>query len=358
LSELSGQSGDQFGEVLAVGDFNGDGEDDLAVGTPGHSNDRGIVYIYEGVAGPQRISSTPQSIFQSAILGSIGETGDRFGSQLLAADLNGDSIDDLVISAVGEDNGQGAVHVLFGSRSNGITNSDNRYLKQGFSGIAGTANNGDAFGTSLATGNFDGVGLSELAISAPGEDFGRFTDIGAVHIVSPDVLGTAGITSMSLVRSQNNTRTLKGGDVDGILVGNQRKNRLSAGGGGDIALGRDGVDILNGGTGDDLLDGGKDRDKYRGQKGSDTFVLRKGQGGDRILDFQDGEDLIGLAKTLAFEDLSIEKRGNNVLLSLETEKLAVIKGANVKQLSAEDFVSVDYTRFEGMKVPVVVGGFE
>ncbi|MGJ3245542.1 MAG: calcium-binding protein [Elainellaceae cyanobacterium] len=153
----------------------------------------------------------------------------------------------------------------------------------------------------------------------------------------------------------NQAERLQGTGQDGILNGRGKRDIISAKGGNDIVLGGNGNDVLNGGSGDDILDGGKGRDQYRGQGGSDVFVIREGQGRDRILDFKDGVDVIGLAKGLEFEDLSFNQQGNNTLIRVEDEKLAIVKGVAVDQLSAEDFVSVDYTRFEGMRVPVVLG---
>lgn len=153
----------------------------------------------------------------------------------------------------------------------------------------------------------------------------------------------------------NQAETLNGSRQDGILDGRKGRDKINAKGGDDVILGGQGNDILNGGSGDDILDGGKGRDKYRGKGGSDVFVVREGQGPDRIMDFQNGADLIGLAKGLTFEELDIVQRRNKAILKLDGEKLAVVKGAREGQFGAEDFVSVDYTRFEGMRVPVVLG---
>ncbi|MGJ3245533.1 MAG: hypothetical protein ACFE0I_05585 [Elainellaceae cyanobacterium] len=152
----------------------------------------------------------------------------------------------------------------------------------------------------------------------------------------------------------NQAERLQGTGQDGILNGRGKRDIINAKGGDDIVLGGNGNDVLNGGSGDDILDGGRGRDKYRGKGGSDVFVIREGQGPDQILDFKDGVDMIGLAKGLAFEDLSIQQGSNRSIIRVDDEKLAVVKGVQATQLGVEDFVSIDYTRFEGMKVPVAL----
>lgn len=152
----------------------------------------------------------------------------------------------------------------------------------------------------------------------------------------------------------NRAERLQGSSQDGILDGRGKRDIIKAKGGNDVVLGGNGNDLLNGGSGDDLLDGGNGRDQYRGQGGADIFVVREKQGRDRILDFKDGVDRIGLAKGLVFDDLSIRQRGNKSIISVDDEKLAVVKGVQADQLGAADFVSIGYTRFEGMKVPVAL----
>lgn len=361
LSNILAQAGDEFGKALAVGDFNGDGEDDIAVGAPGRSGDRGVVYIYEGQDNQKRFSSIPKRIEQSATIGSTSETGDRFGAQLAAADIDGDGTDDLVISAPGENSGAGVAHLLFGSFNNGITTNGNRLLKQGvFGSIGGSDEAGDRFGTSLAIGNFDnskhsnGKPAFQIAASAPGENLRASNDFGAVNIIGADALGVAGTSGMSVVQANRRTRNLQGGDVDGILLGNQRNNRLSAGGGGDIVLGMDGNDILNGQTGDDLLDGGKGRNVYVGGEGHDTFVISRRNGKAIIRDFEDGVDQIGLAHGLEFEDLTLKQRGRHTEIRLDDQSLALVRGTSPAQLSANDFVEVEYNPLQEMLVPSVL----
>ncbi|MEQ9000486.1 MAG: hypothetical protein RID53_28775 [Coleofasciculus sp. B1-GNL1-01] len=64
------------------------------------------------------------------------------------------------------------------------------------------------------------------------------------------------------------------------------------------------------------------------------------EGTDTIVDFQDGEDLIGLAEGLTFGQLSITQDGKNTLIGFEQETLAILQGVNANLLSEADFISI------------------
>lgn len=360
LSNISDRTGDQFGQTLAVGDFNNDGVDDLAVGAPGRFNKAGVVYVYSGVRGRQDLSSTPQTFSQSAALGSTFEAGDRFGSTLIADDVNNDGIDDLVIGATGEDSGSGVAHLLLGSNRNGLTTANSRVIQQGSQGVAGTRNNGDEFGASLAFGNFRGDRVSgrdqnQLAISAPSEDFAAFENAGVLNIVSNESLsGSSGLasSSLSMVQGSRKNETLRGQDVDGVLLGENGNDRLLAEGGGDIVLGGKGRDRCDGGDGDDLLDGGQHSDRYKGGKGYDTFVLALGNGTDIIQDFEK-KDRIGLVGKFRFNDLSFKRQNQGTLIQFKDEDLAIVQGVKASQIKKDDVVQVEYTRIDGISMPAI-----
>ena len=104
---------------------------------------------------------------------------------------------------------------------------------------------------------------------------------------------------------------LKGELGDDILYGGNRRDILFGGDGDDTLYGGDEDDALLGERGNDTLDGGDDTDTLTGGEGSDTFVIRKGDGSsgfifaNRITDFEDGVDRIGLDSGLAFNELTI-----------------------------------------------------
>lgn len=130
--------------------------------------------------------------------------------------------------------------------------------------------------------------------------------------------------------------TLDGGKDDDYLDGGIGNDSICGDKGNDTLFGGEGDDYLCGGKDDDYLDGGAGIDELVGDKGKDTFVLRIGEGADRILDFDDGSDRLGLADGLTFEELSLV--GNNVQLG--DTVLVTLTEIETASLTAEDFTTV------------------
>ncbi|XP_028038080.1 integrin alpha-IIb-like [Bombyx mandarina] len=106
--------GTMFGYVMSTADLNVDGIADLLVSAPGyfrgrHAYDLGAVYIY---IGGHSILKSNKNHNARTIVGV--KEGARFGSSLIAQDLDGDGIPELIIGAPYEDQGLGALYILSG----------------------------------------------------------------------------------------------------------------------------------------------------------------------------------------------------------------------------------------------------
>ncbi len=182
------QDNDHFGSALStIGDVNGDGQIDLAVGNPGDDDggtNRGAVWILflnqDGtVSGMRRVSQT-RGDFEGDLPDSSG-----FGNALAnLGDLNDDGIDELAVGAEGMDDGgtdRGAVWILF-LEKDAMTISASR-ISDSKGKFDGSLADGDRFGCALANvGDLDEDGRSDLAVGACGDDDGG-TDKGAVWIL-------------------------------------------------------------------------------------------------------------------------------------------------------------------------------
>jgi Ca2+-binding RTX toxin-like protein len=102
-------------------------------------------------------------------------------------------------------------------------------------------------------------------------------------------------------------------------------------------VGGAGNDTLIGGTGNDILDGGPGNDVITMEPGRDRIILRRGQGFDRITDFQNNRDKIDLVG-ISFGQLTLQQQRNDVLVKLGGNNILLIEDINLRLINRADFV--------------------
>ncbi|MDC0159133.1 integrin alpha [Candidatus Nitrosopelagicus sp.] len=202
---------DLFGNSVAnIGDLDGDGVNDLAVG--GWFDDggdhRGAVHIiFMNTDGS--VDSTVE-INDSTTNGPTLAGNDEFGYSVAnIGDLDGDGVNDLAVGAPEGDSGlpnTGSVHIIF-MNTDGSVDSTVEINSSTTNGPTLIQN--DQFGSSVANiGDLDGDGVNDLAVGAQRDDEGGISR-GAVHIMF--VEGTLPPSTSTDSTSTDSTSTGGGG---------------------------------------------------------------------------------------------------------------------------------------------------
>ncbi|MFA4917598.1 MAG: FG-GAP-like repeat-containing protein, partial [Syntrophales bacterium] len=198
--------------IAADGDVNGDGYKDILVGAPlavwDYTNTvprpYGFVYLYYG--GPTPDNNMDYSIrgeayytqfpnYASMLLDAYYGYGGRFGSDVALADVNGDSLADMIVGAptmkgvAGTELQAGRTYVFYGSSSLTAITYPNLQYNKGIiyagtaTGVVFASNEAySRFGSAIAKGSINGDIYADILIGTPYTDISSSVDVGSVFM--------------------------------------------------------------------------------------------------------------------------------------------------------------------------------
>jgi hypothetical protein len=214
---------DAFGEALAAGDFTGDSKADLAIGAPfeddGTVVDAGTVDLLLG-SGNGLSATHAQAWTQddTDVPGAVA-AGNQFGYALAAGNFSGGSKADLAVGSPGMTvngaSGAGVVDILIGA-SAGLTGSGSTAWSQATTGISGTAELNDGFGSVVGAVRIRAKTRDDLLVGVPNEGVGSIQYEGVMHVIPGS---SSGLTATGSQMLDDGSAGIQGAECQGCNFG-------------------------------------------------------------------------------------------------------------------------------------------
>ncbi len=181
---LGAATNDYTGQIVASGNFNGDGYADLLIASrwadvvsgSGVITDAGKVYL---VLGRPAFSPTVHLSTVADVIFNGAEVNDFTGQGLGTGDINNDGYDDFIIGAYHWHDSRGIIYVLLGPPPLTATVDISGIADATFQGIS----ENDSLGYSPASGDFNGDGCDDLFLGAMNASSAGRQRAGIVYVV-------------------------------------------------------------------------------------------------------------------------------------------------------------------------------